>query len=110
MNVRSYKPQVDCDPRPLSAPSEASCNRVLSTLPATRNKYLFGPTGSGGYVKYKLPVEFRLRKWDFVQVPTYPKISTAGPVEYLTSSTHMDKTGLEIVLVSGSHHVKLKAF
>ena len=80
MNIRSYKPQVDCEPRPLSAPSEASCDRVLSTLPATTNKDLLGPTGSEGFVKYRLPMEFRLRKSDFAQVLIYLKTSTAGAV------------------------------
>ena len=70
MNIRSYQPHIDCESSPPSAPSEASCDKVLSTLPATTNKDLLGPRGSGDFVHYKLPMEFRLRKWDFVQVPT----------------------------------------
>ena len=41
-SISKYEENVECVPRPAAVPTEASCDQVLSTMPATRAYHIFG--------------------------------------------------------------------
>lgn len=58
ITVRSYEPSVDCEPRPNWTPSEDDCQAVLTKVPASRDRFLFGNGHSWRTVPGTLPREF----------------------------------------------------
>ena len=63
LSIMKYEPYVDCDPNPSLAPSEESCDAVLTFVPSYDKTLAFAVTTDWRIARGKLPRHFYVSEY-----------------------------------------------